>query len=113
MVNTRMKTIKKRVNPNNKTVDKDQGENTKENVLTTEDDKTNANQDIGHQTNYPVNTSIFDSNEQLRDCIKNNDIKKKENDEWLKNWIATKDRWQTIDPKYIEDGIVPREDVTF
>ena len=88
------------------------GKNTEENVLTTEDDKTNANLYIVHQTNYPVNTAIFESNEQIRDLIKNNDNKKKENDEWLKNWIATKDRWQTIDPKYIEDGIVPREDVT-
>ena len=63
MVNTRMKTIKKRVNTNNKAVDKEQGENTKENVLTTEDDKTNANLYIVHQTNYPVNTAIFESNE--------------------------------------------------
>ena len=45
--------------------------------------------------------------------IKNNDIKKKENCKWLKKWIAIKDRWQTIDPKYIEYDIVPREDVTW
>ena len=44
MVNTRIKTIKKRVKTNNKAVDKMQGKHTTENFLATEDDKTNANQ---------------------------------------------------------------------
>ena len=56
-----MKTIKKRVKTKNKAIDKEQGKNTKENVLTTEDDKTNANQDIGHKCGHK--NSCLDSSD--------------------------------------------------